>query len=272
MRQVRLAYAAIAVGVALVAGGAVGLFWPTISYEVANFLGFCDENVERAPLAVCFRDELDFDSLNSLYKELALSYDGALDREKLLEGAKHGLVAAVGDPYTVFMSRTEATEYRKQLSGDIGYGVGVEIGVRGGKVVVLRVIDDNPAARAGVKAGDILKKVGDKEVTGMTSAEAADLIRGANGSSVEITVERAGATKEFTLKREKINNPSVLLSYDGGIAVMRLSEAVEPEKWPVLVKYANEQPRRYAANEAGYYPHRKRRTAERRAIDYKLRV
>jgi carboxyl-terminal processing protease len=222
MRKIGLLHAVVISVGTLVLGLLVGLNWPTISFEVANTLGLCDAT-KRQPLKVCINDELDFSELNSLYQELALEFHAPLDKDKLLEGAKRGLVAGAGDPYTVFMNREEAAEYRRSLSGDVGFGIGVEIGRRGGKIVILRVVADNPAERAGLKAGDVILKVDDKEVGELGAAEAAELVRGANGSEVRLTVERNKKTLEFTLRRERINNPSVLLEYNGKAAIVRVT-------------------------------------------------
>ncbi|MCL2095231.1 S41 family peptidase [Candidatus Saccharibacteria bacterium] len=216
------AAAAIGVGTLLL-GLLIGLNWGSVAYTVADTLGFCEGRVGRAPLSVCHRDELDFEDLNRIYQELALNFDGALDREQLLEGAKRGMVEAVGDQWTHFMTRAEATDYRRALSGDIGFGVGVEIGRRGGAIVVLRVIDGNPAQRAGLSTGDVIIAVDGKEVGEMSASEAADLVRGPNGSEVTLTVRRDEREREVTMRREKINNPSVLLTYDGNVAIIRVT-------------------------------------------------
>ena len=75
-------------------------------------------------------DAIDTSSLQSTYQRLQENYDGTLDSDKLIEGANRGLVAAAGDDYTVFMSADEASQFDKDLSGNIGGGIGAEIGVR----------------------------------------------------------------------------------------------------------------------------------------------
>src|SRR6478672_12424501 len=80
---------------------------------------------------------LDDSSLQDVYQTLKENYNGTIDDTKLIEGAKHGMVAAVGDQYTVYLDKKEADEFNKELSGDIGGGIGAEIGVRNGQPTVI---------------------------------------------------------------------------------------------------------------------------------------
>jgi C-terminal peptidase (prc) len=167
--------------------------------------------------------ELDLSSVNDVYNTLRLNFDGSLDKNKLINGAKRGLVEAAGDRYTTFMDEQEATEFRKSLEGDVGAGIGVEIGERNGYVVVIRALKNNPAIKAGLRSGDIFYKVNGEDVSQMTSEEVANKVRGTAGTSVKIVVVRDGEEKEFNITREKINNPSVELDYEGDVAILKLS-------------------------------------------------
>jgi carboxyl-terminal processing protease len=162
----------------------------------------------------------EFSGLAGVYDELVANYDGEIDRDKLVEGAKRGMVEAVGDDYTVFMGRAEAGEFEKSLSGDVGAGVGVEMGERDGWVKVLRTLPDNPARRAGVLAGDIFYKVDGVDVSEGTSDKIAETVRGAEGTEVKLSLVRDGEEVEFVLRREKINNVSAYVEYRGDVAVV----------------------------------------------------
>lgn len=166
---------------------------------------------------------IDLRSVESTYKELAANYDGTLDTQKLVDGASRGLVAAAGDQYTVFMDAKEASEFDNDLSGNIGGGIGAEIGVRSGQPTVLRVIADNPAEKAGLKAGDVILKVNDESAEGWSADEAAKKIRGEVGTTVKVAVLRDGESKEFTIKRETVTNPSVYSRVENGIGIMTIS-------------------------------------------------
>lgn len=167
--------------------------------------------------------QIDLKSVEATYKELAANYDGTLDTQKLVDGASRGLVAAAGDQYTVFMDAKEASEFDNDLSGNIGGGIGAEIGVRSGQPTVLRVLADNPAEKAGLKAGDVILKVNDESAEGWTADEAAKKIRGEVGTTVKVAVLRDGESKEFTIKRETVTNPSVYSRVENGIGIMVMS-------------------------------------------------
>ena len=98
--------------------------------------------------------DLDASILKETYRELASNYDGELDISKLSDGAARGMVEAVGDKHTVFMDKKEAAEFQESLNGDLT-GIGAEIGVRNNQPTVLRVINDSPAAKAGLQKGDV---------------------------------------------------------------------------------------------------------------------
>ncbi len=169
---------------------------------------------------------LNLDSVNSVYSELARDFDGDLDTEALVEGAKKGLVEAAGDPYTTYMTSAEAAEYTKSLNGDVGAGIGVEVGMRDGFATVVKVLKDNPALKAGVKAGDVFAEVNGEDVLGMTTEEVVTRVKGETGTSVAVVFARDGELKSFNITRAQINNPSSAVEYrgeNGKVAVIRVS-------------------------------------------------
>jgi carboxyl-terminal processing protease len=167
--------------------------------------------------------EPSWSSLSEVYGALKNNYDGKLDDDKLVEGAKKGLVAAAGDPYTVYMDSEEAGKFEKSLSGDVGAGIGVEIGERNGLSTIVRVLKDNPAKAAGVLAGDVIKSVNGEDVAKLTTDEVASKVRGEAGTTVKLKVVRGGADKEFNIRRETIKNPSVELEFKDGVAILRVT-------------------------------------------------
>jgi carboxyl-terminal processing protease len=190
------------------------------------FIGINGKNIWRevAPkMGAYVSDELDFSDVQKTYEVLDNNFDGHLDKELLIEGAKRGLVAAAGDDYTTYMNRAEAEDFNKDLSGDVGAGIGVELGLRNERVVVLRVLQDNPAMRAGVRAGDVFLEVDGENVVGKSSDEIAAKVRGAAGSTVAVKFLRGEEEVAFTMTREKINNLSLVVDYDGDNAIVRIS-------------------------------------------------
>ena len=166
---------------------------------------------------------LQLSSVQKTYQELKANYDGDIDTQKLTDGASRGLVEAAGDQYTVFMDAKEATEFEKDLKGEIGGGVGAEIGVRGGKPTILRVLSGNPAEKAGVKPGDIIATVNDQPTNGWNAEKTAGEIRGEVGTTVKLGLIRNNEPEEFTITREKVTNPSVQARVQDGIGILALS-------------------------------------------------
>jgi carboxyl-terminal processing protease len=166
---------------------------------------------------------LDLSSLQQTYNELAANFDGKLNTATLIQGANSGLVAAAGDTYTVYMSPQETTDYNNSLSGDIGGGIGAEIGLKNNQITILQPLPNNPAINAGLLAGDVILKVNGQSTSGWTVDKAVDLVRGGVGTTVNLTIMRGDAVKDYTITRETINDPSVESSVSGGVGTITIS-------------------------------------------------
>ncbi|MBR2543592.1 S41 family peptidase [Candidatus Saccharibacteria bacterium] len=165
----------------------------------------------------------DWSELNEVYNKLASSYNGEIDFAAAVEGAKKGLVESLGDVYTVYMDREETSDFYDDLHGNVGSGIGVEMGLRDGYVRVLRTLPDNPAREAGILAGDIIYKVNGEEVYDLSTDEISKKVRGETGSEVTVTVVRDGEELDFTMKREAINNVSAYVEYKGSTAIVTVT-------------------------------------------------
>jgi carboxyl-terminal processing protease len=163
------------------------------------------------------------DELNSKY------VDRPLDQQKLLYGAIGGLVAAAGDPYTVYFDPKQAQQFADQLKGTFG-GIGAEVGVKNDQIVVLAPLDDTPAQKAGLQAGDAILAIDTVSTSGMTVDQAVSKIRGNPGTTVTLTILKSGKrqSQDVKLTRAQIQVKSVKLSEqnDNGkkIAVIKLSQ------------------------------------------------
>lgn len=166
---------------------------------------------------------IDLSSLQQTYNQLAANYDGKLDTALLIQGANRGLVDAAGDTYTAYMSPEESAEYDKGLSGDIGGGIGAEIGLKNKKTTIIRTLSDNPAEKAGLKANDTIISINDESTNGWTVEQAVGLIRGEEGTTVKLVIQRGSEVKEFTVTRAIVNNPSVSSSVSNGIGIMTIT-------------------------------------------------
>ena len=211
-RKIRLTTTIIISFITLVAGIALGQNWDNIIGNYGPYLGGKKHS----------SSSLDFSSVQAVYNKAQQKFDGDIDREKIITGAKRGLIEALGDKYTYYMTKSEYDEFISDLNGDVGAGIGVEIGERDSYVKVLRTTPDNPAQKAGILAGDIIYKVDGKDVSEKSSEDVAKLIRGPEGSEVKITVVRNKEEKEFNLKREKINNVSAFVDYKDKTAILTI--------------------------------------------------
>ena len=184
-------------------------------------------------------EKLDLSAVEKTYNQLASNFDGKLDQQKLTEGASKGLVEAVGDKYTEYMTSKEAEEFNKSLSGDVGTGIGVELAKDGDSVKVVRVLAKNPAESAGILAGDVISKVNGEDVSKENVSEISKKIRGDAGTTVKIGVVRGNEKKEFSVTRAKIENPSVELTKKDGVATLSIYR-FDNETGVLAKKYAEE--------------------------------
>jgi carboxyl-terminal processing protease len=161
-----------------------------------------------------------------------------IDSQKLMYGAISGLVNSLGDPYSAFLTPDQNQAVKQELSG-FYEGVGIQLGAKDGKVVVIAPLAGTPAAEAGVRAQDIILKIGEQETVGMSLPEAVALIRGSAGSKVKLTIAR-GEKEVFEkeLIRAKIDLKTVELTFDGSIAILKLSRFSEKtqDEWNKAVQ------------------------------------
>lgn len=165
---------------------------------------------------------LDFSSVQEVYTKLKQQYDGKLDAQKLVDGAKKGLVEAAGDPYTVYFTNDEAKQFSDDLGGKFS-GIGAELGTKNSSLIVVSTLDDSPARKAGLQTDDIIAKVNDEDTTGWSIDQAVSKIRGDKGTTVKLTIVRGQDVKEFSIVRDNIVNPSVRYEVTDDIGYLRIS-------------------------------------------------
>lgn len=139
-------------------------------------------------------------------------------------GAVSGLVKSLGDPYSIFFPPKENEKFQEDVKGNFG-GIGVEVGIKKGQLVVVAPLKDTPGMRAGLKPGDMILKINSTSTDGMAIDDAVNLIRGPKNTNVTLSIFREGwdAPKDFKIKRETIIVPTLDLAMkDGGIAYVQL--------------------------------------------------
>ena len=166
---------------------------------------------------------IDLSSVQKTYQELIANYDGKLDTQKLIYGANRGLVEAAGDPHTAYMDPDETKEFDKSLSGQIGGGIGAEIGLRSNKPTIIKPLENSPAQKAGIKAGEAIVKVNDESSSDWSVEKVVSKIRGEVGTSVKLTLLSGGQEREVSVVRQNIVSPAVESEIDGEIGILKVN-------------------------------------------------
>ncbi|MBX4195866.1 S41 family peptidase [Candidatus Parcubacteria bacterium] len=134
----------------------------------------------------------------------------AASDQKLVYGAIQGMVSSLGDPYTVFFPPVESKQFASDIKGSFT-GVGMEVGIQNGSLTVVAPLKGSPAEAAGLRAGDRILKIDDKDTVNLSTEEAVTLIRGAEGTPVNLTISRTGKPLPFEIRivRQVINIPVI---------------------------------------------------------------
>ena len=164
------------------------------------------------------------DLFGEVLEKINKEYVDEFNQSESMDSAINGLLQSL-DPYSSYMSPKIFDEMQTETSGEFG-GLGIEVSMEAGVVKVISPIDDTPASRAGLKAGDYIVKINDVQVQGKSLSEAVDLMRGPVGSGIELTVRRRGERKALTFNiiREVIQVQSVKSEIlDESIGYLRLT-------------------------------------------------
>ena len=163
------------------------------------------------------------DLFSEVLEKIENEYVDEIDQAQSMDSAINGLLQSL-DPYSAYMKPKDFADSQTETSGEFG-GLGIEVTMEAGVVKVITPIDDTPASRAGIKAGDYIVRIDGKQVRGKTLIEAVNLMRGPVGASIEITVRRKSLSKAriFKITREIIEIKSVVSKLiDNKVGYLRL--------------------------------------------------
>jgi carboxyl-terminal processing protease len=151
----------------------------------------------------------DLQAFTEVFSKVKSDYVESVDEKKLIEDAIRGMLNGL-DPHSAFLNTSEFTDLKIGTTGQFG-GLGIEVGMENGFVKVISPIDDTPASRAGVKASDLIIKLDEKTVKGMTLNDAVKIMRGKPNTTIDLTIVREGEPKPLVIKitREIIRVKSV---------------------------------------------------------------
>ena len=177
-----------------------------IKYYSIIFLSFFYLSSANSPEVDIYKK---IDLFGEVLEKINREYIDEINQSESMDSAINGLLQSL-DPYSSYMSPEILEEMQTETSGEFG-GLGIEVSMEAGVVKVISPIDDTPASKAGLKAGDYIVKINDTQVQGKSLSEAVDLMRGPVGSSIELTVRRRGEKKAltFNITREIIEIQSV---------------------------------------------------------------
>lgn len=211
-RVVRSCALVLAAGVIFIAGVGVG--------NGRIYVGMFSKSQTGLPAS------LNYSSVNQIYQLIRSQYNGKVTTTQLLDGIKTGMVNALNDPYSEYFNPSDAAAYNNEVEGSFS-GVGAEIGqTSSGAIQIIAPISGSPAAKAGIKAGDIVTAINGKTTDGMSADAAVNAIRGKSGTKVTLTITR-GSTQgmQFTITRANIVVPSVTSKIlAGNIGYMQISQ------------------------------------------------
>jgi len=163
------------------------------------------------------------DLFAEVLEKIQNEYVEEVDQDEIMDSAINGALQSL-DPFSAYMNPKVFEESQSETSGEFG-GLGIEVSMESGVIKVITPIDDTPASKAGVKAGDYIVKINGEQVQGKTLMEAVNLMRGPEGTSIEITVRRKGLRKAkiFKITREIIEIKSVISKIvDNKVGYLRL--------------------------------------------------
>jgi len=163
------------------------------------------------------------DLFSEVLEKIQDEYIDEIDQADVMDSAINGALQSL-DPYSAYMNEKIFEESQTETSGKFG-GLGIEVSMEAGVVIVIAPIDDTPASKAGIKAGDFIVRINGEQVQGKTLMEAVNLMRGPVGTSIEITIRRKGLKKAkiFNITREVIQIRSVVSKLvDNKVGYLRL--------------------------------------------------
>lgn len=170
--------------------------------------------------------DLDFGIFWDAWNKVTEKFVGEISASKMINGAIKGMVDSLGDPYSTFMEPSDNKLFIEDLSGEI-QGIGAELSVKDGKLVIIAPLDDSPAQKAGLKPNDEISEIDGEDTIDMSLEEAIQKIRGRAGTQVKLLINRVDfkEPKEFNIKRAVIVIKSVKWEIkEGGIGYIKISQ------------------------------------------------
>jgi carboxyl-terminal processing protease len=196
---------------ALLAGVAIGAVAPQVVGTIA-----AQENTPRNTYEY-------LDLFGDIFERVRVAYVETVDEQKLIESAINGMLSSL-DPHSAYLPPDNFQDLREQTKGEFG-GLGIEVTMENGFVKVVSPIDDTPAAKAGLEAGDFITHIDGESVLGLSLSDAVDKMRGEIGSEIVVTINREGAEEPFDVSiiRDIIKIRAVRARVEGNVGILRIT-------------------------------------------------
>lgn len=160
-----------------------------ITLVLANYISFSLPNGKVLVSRKTYENIIDFEKLYTIKDKLEKYYLGEIDTNKLVDGAAAGMTEALGDPYTTYMNAEEFKDFYSQTEGNY-VGLGIQVGVKDDKIVVVATFENSPAEKVGILSGDVIESVNGTNVEGKDLEKAVATMKGEKGEAVELTLSR----------------------------------------------------------------------------------
>lgn len=195
-----------------------------------------------APLSVAAAETTKYDPILEVYELIKGQHISNIDDASLTAGAIKGMIETLNDPHSTYFTEAEFRRYVGDLDGDFA-GIGIYISKKGDYIEVQSTVANSPAERAGLMTGDLLISVDGTDLKGASTEEASSLIRGKAGTTISLTIERAGKQQTYRITREQIHIPAVtselLANKIGYLQINLFSSNVDQEIASELTKLKN---------------------------------
>lgn len=169
--------------------------------NIASFIVGLNFYFASSGIKTLSEDVKDYRKIFLVKNVLEKTFNGEINKNVLVDEAIKGMVNSLGDPYTVYMNKKEFEDFNLRNNG--GYvGIGIQVAYKENKIVIVTVFDDSPAYNSGIFPGDVILKVSDQDADDLDKT--ISLIKGSEGSSVSLKVERNGEILDFNVQRGKI--------------------------------------------------------------------
>ncbi len=203
---------------------AIVLFTNVLTFGITNLISFKMPNGKVLVSRKTYENIIDFEKLYTIRDKIDKYYIGEINKDKLVEGAAKGMAAALQDPYTVFMNEAEFSDFATQTGGTY-VGLGLQIGAKEDKIVVISTFENSPAEKAGVLKGDVIESVNDITVTAQDMEKATSMMKGKAGEEVKLSLSRqTRGTFEVKAKRAEIEMVTVKSEIlENGIGYIQVS-------------------------------------------------